>query len=412
MEDGALEELAKNSMPCVGMEFDSEEAAYEFYNEYGRIVGFSIRRDYHTKSNKDGIVINRKRDLSKWVLMKFDDNHNHFLYISQCTHMMSSQRKLCNAQGINVDVADDTGISLKASHNLISALAEGKEFLDVDEMITTIFWADHQIITDYGIFGDAVSFDTTFRTNKEYCLLALFTGFNHFRMTVIFGAALLYDEITASFEWLFETFLHAMSGKKPISFFTNQNHEMAKAISKIMPKVFHGLCTFHLMQNALKHLGYLFKGGLKFGCNFKTYIFGYEDEHELVKAWDSFIHKYNLQENLWIKKTWELREKWAHVYMKLVYAARIRSTQLSESLNVELKRHLKVDHNIVQFFTHFNRVVMDKRYKEVKTIYDSRQQLPRIKLKISSMLIQVAKLYTPLIFDLFIMSYTHPFVVK
>ncbi|KAL7238080.1 hypothetical protein ACSBR2_004221 [Camellia fascicularis] len=159
MEDGALEKLANNSMPCVGMEFDSEEGAYDFYNEYGRIMGFSIRRDYHTKT-------------------------------------------------------DDTGISLKASHDLISALAKGKEFvgftredqktylrakrqrnlqygeagsllryfqqqaienpyfyfafqLDVDEMITNIFWADHQMITDFGIFGDVVSFDTTFRTNKE-----------------------------------------------------------------------------------------------------------------------------------------------------------------------------------------------------------------------------------------------------
>ncbi|XP_028108416.1 protein FAR1-RELATED SEQUENCE 1-like [Camellia sinensis] len=142
-------------------------------------------------------------------------------------------------------------------------------------------------------------------------------------------------------------------------------------------------------------------GGLKFGCDFKTWIFGYEDEHELVEAWDSLIHKYNLQENLWIKKTWELREKWAHVYMKLVYAAGMRSTQLSESLNAELKRNLKVDHNIIQFFTHFNRVVLDKRYEEVKAIYDSRQQLLRIKLKMSPMLIQVAKLYTRPIFDLF-----------
>ena len=35
MEDGALEELAKNSMPCVDMEFDLEEVAYEFYNMEG-----------------------------------------------------------------------------------------------------------------------------------------------------------------------------------------------------------------------------------------------------------------------------------------------------------------------------------------------------------------------------------------
>lgn len=155
------------------------------------------------------MYISFRWDLSKWVLMKFVDNHNHLLHIPQCIHMMPFQRKLCNAQGINADVADDTGISLKALHDLISALAGRKEFVgftredqktylrakrqrnlqyveagsllryfqqqatenpyfhfafqvDVDEMITNIFWTDHQMITYYGIIGDVVSFDTTF----------------------------------------------------------------------------------------------------------------------------------------------------------------------------------------------------------------------------------------------------------
>ncbi|KAL7198369.1 hypothetical protein ACSBR2_020799 [Camellia fascicularis] len=136
------------------------------------------------------------------------------------------------------------------------------------------------MITDYELFGDAVSFYTTFRTNKE--------------KTVIFGASLLYDETTTSFEWLFETFLHAMSGKKPSSFFTDQDQAMIEAISEVMPKVFHRLCTFHLMQNALKHLGYLYKSGSKFGSDFKACIFGYEDEHntELSESLNATLKRY------------------------------------------------------------------------------------------------------------------------
>jgi hypothetical protein len=38
----------------------------------------------------------------------------------------------------------------------------------------------------------------------------VFVGFNHFRQTVVFGAALMYDETFASFKWLFEAFLHAL----------------------------------------------------------------------------------------------------------------------------------------------------------------------------------------------------------
>ncbi|KAL7246978.1 hypothetical protein ACSBR2_001983 [Camellia fascicularis] len=102
-----------------------------------------------------------------------------------------------------MELADATGLSLKASHDLISTQAGGREFvgftqrdlqhgeagtllryfqkqatnnpyfyyavqLDVNEMITNCFWADYQMIIDYENFGDAVSFDTTFQTNKEY----------------------------------------------------------------------------------------------------------------------------------------------------------------------------------------------------------------------------------------------------
>jgi zinc finger SWIM domain-containing protein 3 len=52
-----------------------------------------------------------------------------------------------------------------------------------------------------------ITFHTTYSTNKEYRPFGVFVGFNHFRERVVFGAALLYDEIVDSFKWLFETFL-------------------------------------------------------------------------------------------------------------------------------------------------------------------------------------------------------------
>jgi hypothetical protein len=38
---------------------------------------------------------------------------------------------------------------------------------DYEEQISNIFWADAKMIMDYAQFGDVVSFDTTFGTNKE-----------------------------------------------------------------------------------------------------------------------------------------------------------------------------------------------------------------------------------------------------
>ncbi|KAG5521068.1 hypothetical protein RHGRI_033580 [Rhododendron griersonianum] len=150
MEDGVLdgckedkEELLKEPTPRIGMEFESEEDAFQFYDEYGRIMGFSIRRDYHTKSKKDGLMINRKfvchkegqkekdkrchtviqprretrtmcganlyvsfnRDSTKWEVKKFDDAHNHLLH-PECACLMSTQSNLCESQGMSIEIAD------------------------------------------------------------------------------------------------------------------------------------------------------------------------------------------------------------------------------------------------------------------------------------------------------------------
>ncbi|KAK2979185.1 hypothetical protein RJ640_027022 [Escallonia rubra] len=92
---------------------------------------------------------------------------------------------------------------------------------------------------DYELFGDIVTFDTTFATNKDHRPLGVFIGFNHYREQVIFGASLLYDETQASFNWVFSTFLEAHDFKKPTTLFTDQDIAMGNAISVVMPEVRH-----------------------------------------------------------------------------------------------------------------------------------------------------------------------------
>lgn len=87
--------------------------------------------------------------------------------------------------------------------------------VDIDDQICNIFWTDAKMRMDYEQFGDVVCFDTTYRTNRNCRPFAPFVGVNNHKETVIFGAALLYDETIESFSWLFQAFLEAMSGKKP-----------------------------------------------------------------------------------------------------------------------------------------------------------------------------------------------------
>ncbi|KAK2650418.1 hypothetical protein Ddye_017907 [Dipteronia dyeriana] len=165
--------------------------------------------------------------------------------------------------------------------------------LDNGEQITNIFWVDARMILDYGHFGDVVSFDTTYKTNKENRPFGVFVGLNHHRETVIFGATLMYDETVDSFIWLFETFLEAMSKKTPKTIITDQDAAMAKAISHVMPNTYHRLCTWHMMQNALKHVNGVFRGpgGLK--SILSKFINDIEEENQFLIAWNEMLEKYN-----------------------------------------------------------------------------------------------------------------------
>jgi hypothetical protein len=86
--------------------------------------------------------------------------------------------------------------------------------------------------------------------------------------------------------------------------------------------------------------------------------------------------------------------------MQDVFTLGMRSTQLSESLNSELKRHFKSDFDIIRFLKHFERLVQDTRNNELNVEFESRKKLPRIKMR-TPMLIQTSKLYTAPIFEAF-----------
>nr|CAE04392.2 OSJNBb0006L01.4 [Oryza sativa Japonica Group] len=270
--------------------------------------------------------------------------------------------------------------------------------MDSEEQIANIFWADAKMISDYVHFGDVVSFDTTFGTNNESRPFGVFVGFNHFRETVVFCAALMYDETFDSFKWLFETFLKAHNGKHPKTIYTDQDIAMGKAIEEVFPAAWHGLCTFHISQNAAKHLSQGNNGESSILSDLSACMYEYEDVTKFEYEFNIMREKVSKQ--TWLDSIYKLKEKWAKSYMRNVFTLGMRSTQLSESFNNDLKIHFKSDFDIIRFFKHFERVVQGKRNTELASEFDSRKKLPRIKMR-APMLLQASKVYTPIIFEAF-----------
>jgi MULE transposase domain len=122
---------------------------------------------------------------------------------------------------------------------------------DEDGFAKNIFWIDGRARRAYQEFGDVVTFDTTYQTNKYNMPLAPFIDQNHHRHSIFFGMALLRNEGAPSFNWLFKTWLEAcMYDKLPKAIITDQCLAMAKAVEQVFPNTIHRRCQWHVMRKA------------------------------------------------------------------------------------------------------------------------------------------------------------------
>jgi zinc finger SWIM domain-containing protein 3 len=337
----------------------------------------------------------------------FVAEHNHPLATKQQIHQLRSQRKIDEAQISRIEVAKSIGISTKAAIDLLAKEAGGMENLgftrvdvknrlytkrtlkvhqgdtggvleymekktsedakffysiqvDEDYLITNIFWADAKMVADYESYGDVVGFDTTYRKLNDGRPLGLLVGVNNHKRTIVFGAALLYDETTESFIWPFRIFLKVMSGKKSQTILRDEDEAMAKAIKQVLPDTHHWLCVWHINQNACKHLARVVKDYKKFNIEFQKCIYDQEGEEDFINAWNELRETFKVKGNKWLDQLFEKMYHWALVYGRNSLCANMSSTQRNESLNNEVKYCISVKYDMLTFFEHFNRLVRDK----------------------------------------------------
>ena len=477
-----------DGVPKLGMGFDSEDHAYEFYNTYAGRVGFSVRKDYVNRSKIDGAVASRrftcfregfrqkdKRDMNvkrprketrigclaqlvisrqpdgKYRVTHFEEKHNHELVAACRVRMLRSQKRLAAAQAVDGNFVDGSKIEPKSACELqykmigdceyigydpvdyksklpsrrMRELREGEAErmqqyfqskqlknpsffyaiqLDADDQIANVFWADAKMVVDYSDFGDVVCFDTTCRLYRDCRPFATFIGMNHHKQMVIFGAALLYDETVESFKWLFQTFMEAMSGKKPKTILTDEDATITEAIDLILPGTPHRMCVWHVYQNALKQLNHMFVGSGSFINDLSSCFFEHEEEEDFINGWKAMLDVYGLWENEWLHEIFECREKWAVVYGRHNFCADLKSALLRENFTVTLKKYLKSDSDVLPFFKHLGKVVNEWHYKELEANFDMSQHMPRLMGDVI-MLKQARDIYTPKIFELFQLEY-------
>ena len=204
--------------------------------------------------------------------------------------------------------------------------------LDEDFHVHNVFWADARSRSAYEYFGDVVTFDTTYLTNKYDMSFAPFVGVNHHGQSILLGCGLLSAEDTRSFTWLFETWLRCMSSRAPMGIVTDQCKAMKNAIQVVFPNTRHRWCLWHIMIKIAEKLkGYAQYKGIKNAMKICVYDSLVVDD--FVVGWTTFFDKYGLSENVWLNTIFKERERWVPCYLKHDFWAGMSITQRRESMN-------------------------------------------------------------------------------
>ncbi|XP_024036864.1 protein FAR1-RELATED SEQUENCE 5-like [Citrus clementina] len=181
--------------------------------------------------------------------------------------------------------------------------------LDEEDRLKNVFWADSWSRAAYKYFGDVITFDTTYLTNKYDMPFAPFVRVNHHGQSILLGCGLISREDTETFTWLFEAWLSCMSDSPPLGIITDQDRAMQKAIENVFPTTRHRWCLWHIMKKVPEKLG-AFKEREGIISSLLSAVYDSLSSDAFEEAWHCMITEYDLWDNDWLNGLYEERHRW------------------------------------------------------------------------------------------------------
>nr|XP_017228897.1 PREDICTED: protein FAR1-RELATED SEQUENCE 5-like [Daucus carota subsp. sativus] len=236
---------------------------------------------------------------------------------------------------------------------------------DVDESgkLTKLFWADCVGRRNYDVFGDVISVDATFSTNKYNMVFVPICGVDNHRKCVTFGAGLLSKEDIAHYKWIFQALLNCM-GRHPLCILTDQCAAMKQAIADVFDKekTRHRLCMWHIMKKFPSKVGVVLAMDGGFLSKLKPFVWGENlDISEFEAGWKSLMDEFKMTDNEWLCDMYECRHLWIPAYFKEdPLLGILRTTSWSESANSFFSHYHQPGDTLSQFYLRFE-TAMDKQ---------------------------------------------------
>lgn len=399
-----------SSEPSKGLEFNSANEAYKFYYAYATSIGFRIRIGQLFRSKHDGSITSRRFVCSKeghqhpsrvgcgaymriqrhesgrWVVDRLQKEHNHAFGCPLDPNLtVSVTPKGCRDEGSsvleNLDLVETNGgLSLvkrvresRIDSDWYKVLLEYFQSRQAKEMgfyyaVGTsegegmnLFWADARSRFSCAQFGDAIVFDTTYRRGSSYAVpFASFVGINHHRQPVLLGCALIADESEEAFTWIFQAWVNAMSGCRPVSIIADQDRAIQLSIAQVFPGTHHRFSAWQILAKEQENLGALLSMDAEFKYEYEACVFQSQTASEFDFAWNMIMEKYNLTDNEWLKEMYQMRKSWVPLHIKGTFFAGI---PVDGSLKSYFSTFVTAQTPLNEFIVRYEKA-LEKRYEE------------------------------------------------
>lgn len=263
--------------------------------------------------------------------------------------------------------------------------------------VGNVFWSDARARMAYRDFGDAVFLDDYCKRSKYEFPLVTFTGLNHHCQPILFGCAVIRDDSEASFVWLFETLLLAMSGQHPISLTTEYNDAIRSAVHKVLHQTRHRICRRHILNEAQYKLSHFLNAFPSFHDKLVNCINMSETIDEFEANWEALISKVDSGNNEWLDSVYNCRQQWVPVYLRDTFFGDEPSRLECTSRSSFFESYIIAKTNSQSFIQQYEKALDSCYEKEMKEEFETKYSLPDIKTS-SPIEKQGADLYTRTVF--------------
>ncbi|XP_074313047.1 protein FAR1-RELATED SEQUENCE 5-like [Silene latifolia] len=250
--------------------------------------------------------------------------------------------------------------------------------VDENKCLVRVIWADAEARRNYSLYGEVVTFDPTYSTNRYDMKFCPFIGVDHHKKSVTFAASLVGRENDKNFNWVFQKFLDCMGGKEPNCLFTDQYPAMKVAVPAIFKTAAHRYCMWHIMQKLPENVGTTVTKETDFVSRMNSIVWDSDLEpFDFEEKWSALIKEFHLEDNGWLTYMFNKRQRWIPAYYRdIPLGCLLRTTQRSESMNSFFKRFENPRGTLVEFWLRFQSAMDQQRYTQKSLDRDSDLSLP------------------------------------